>query len=310
MNLNMLLGACSQGLLFGLMAICILISFRFLSFADLTVEGSFTLGAAVAAQLIVSGGDPIMSTLIALGAGLLAGMTTAFSHTVLRIPPLLSGILTMTGVYSINLRIMGSANIPLLRGTDTLFIRMSGLLNSNEHIAGFLTGYIRNVSGILVGLIFLAIVIFILWWFFNTEIGYAVRATGNNEQMVKAQGVNTGSMKWIGLGIGNGCVALSGALVAQFGGFADVSMGIGVIVIGLASVIIGEVFFKDSNNHRIFYAVVLGSIIYRIIIAFVLSLGFNPNDFRLISAILLAIALSLPLIREKLNINLKKQLLG
>ena len=156
----------------------------------------------------------------------------------------------------------------------------------------------------------LAVLIIVLRLFFNTEIGYVLRATGDNEDMVKAQGVNTNRMKLLGLMIGNACIALSGALVFQFQGFADVGMGVGTIVIGLASVIIGEVIFNDKNNYRIFIAVVLGSILYRILIAIVLTLGINPHDFRLFSALILATALSVPLVRAKLNFNPRKQLWG
>ena len=300
MSLNMFLGAVGQGLLWGIMAIGVYITYRVLNYADLTAEASFTLGAAVAARLITMGShDPLASTLIAIFAGLCAGLITGILHTVLKIPPLLSGILSMTGLYSINLRVMGMANIPLLRGTETLMTRMGNLIGITD----------RNMSAILVGLVFVLIVIILLKLFFNTEIGYVLRATGDNEAMVKAQGVNTNRMKILGLMLGNACVALSGALVFQFQGFADIGMGVGTIVIGLASVIIGEVIFRVKNSHRGLVAVVLGSILYRLIIASVLVWGrIHPNDFRLISAMMLALALSMPLIREKLN--LKKILPG
>ena len=299
MSLNMLLSATSQGLLWGIMALGVLITYRILNYADLTAEGSFTLGAAVAARLITSGTfDPLTSTLIAIAAGVLAGAVTAFLHTVLHIPPLLSGILSMTGLYSINLRIMGMSNIPLARGTDTLMTWAGGLFGVTD----------RNLTAIIVGFTFVFIVMILLRLFFNTELGYALRATGDNEAMVKAQGISTNKMKLLGLMLGNACVALSGALVFQFQGFADLGMGVGTIVIGIASVIIGEVIFNDKNNYRIFIAVVLGSILYRIIIAFVLARGIHPNDFRLISAGMLALALSMPIIRKKLN--LKKILSG
>jgi len=300
----MFLGALSQGLLWGIMAIGVWITYRVLNYADLTAEGSFTLGAAVAARLITSGMyDPLTSTLIAMVAGILAGTITGFLHTVLRVPPLLSGILSMTGLYSINLRVMGMANIPLLRGTDTLMTWVTGLFYNIFSIQ-----LDRNGASIAVGSTFVFIVIFLLVLFFNTELGYVLRATGDNEAMVKAQGVNTKKMKILGLMLGNACVALSGALVFQFQGFADIGMGVGTIVIGLASVIIGEVIFNDKNSRYGLVAVVLGSILYRIIIAFVLGRGIHPNDFRLISAMMLALALSMPLIREKLN--LKKVLMG
>ena len=314
MSLNMFLGAVSQGLLWGVMAMGVWITYRVLNYADLTAEGSFTLGAAVAARLITSGAfDPLTSTLIAIVAGVLAGLITGFLHTVLGVPPLLSGILSMTGLYSVNLRVMGMANIPLMRGTETLMTQagdflatmvgllgMGGLVARISDVSGIAD---RNVNAIFVGLIFAMVVIFLLKLFFNTEIGYVLRATGDNEAMVKAQGVSTKKMKLLGLMLGNACVALSGALVFQFQGFADIGMGVGTIVIGLASVIIGEVIFNDKNSHRALIAVVLGSVLYRIIIAFVLGRGIHPNDFRLISAMMLALALAMPLIREKLNLK-------
>ena len=299
MGLNMFLGAISQGLLWGIMAMGVWITYRVLNYADLTAEGSFTLGAAVAARLITTGTfDPLTSTLIAMGAGVLAGLVTGLLHTMLKIPPLLSGILTMTALYSVNLRVMGISNIPLPRGTVTLMTNIGGFFGVTD----------RNTSAIIVGVIFVVIVITILRLFFNTEIGYVLRATGDNENMVKAQGVSTNRMKILGLMLGNACVSMSGALVFQFQGFADIGMGVGTIVIGLASVIIGEVIFRDKNNHRALIAVVLGSILYRIIIAFVLGRGIHPNDFRLISALMLAFALAMPMFREKLN--LRRVLLG
>ncbi|MCL2190671.1 MAG: ABC transporter permease [Treponema sp.] len=309
MSLNMLLNALSQGLLWGVMAIGVFITFRILNYADLTAEGSFTLGAAVAARLVTMGMDPLVGTLIAIAAGMCAGVVTGFLHTVLRIPPLLSGILAMTGLYSVNLRVMGTPNIPLLRGTETLITRTAALPPVNGLI-GWLGITERLGATIVLGLAVLAIVIVVLKLFFNTEIGYIVRATGDNEAMARAQGVNTRRMKVLGLLISNGCIALSGALVFQFQGFADLSMGIGVIVVALASVIIGEVIFNNKNDYRVFIAVVLGSVLYRILIAVVLTLGINPHDFRLFSALILATALSVPLIREKLNFDLKKLLWG
>jgi len=309
MSLNMLLNALSQGLLWGVMAIGVFITFRILNYADLTAEGSFTLGAGVAARLITMGMDPLTGTLIAIVAGMCAGVITGFLHTVLRIPPLLSGILAMTGLYSVNLRVMGTPNIPLLRGTETLITRVAALPPVNGLIT-WLGITERLGATIVLGLVVLTIVIMVLKLFFNTELGYVVRATGDNEAMAKAQGVNTRRMKVLGLLISNGCIALSGALVFQFQGFADLSMGIGVIVVALASVIIGEVIFNNKNNYRVFMAVVLGSILYRILIALVLTLGINPHDFRLFSALILATALSVPLIREKFNFDFKKLFWG
>jgi putative ABC transport system permease protein len=359
-----------MGLLWGIMAIGVYITYRVLHYADLTAEGSFTLGAAVAASFIVlNEGDPLLGTLLAVGAGVLAGFMTGFLHTVLKIPPLLSGILSMTALYSINLRVMqNNANIPIRRGMETVMSRMADVLYSNERsaiifvtvvfvlvifnlgmfyikgfrkkglafrvgipVGGAVAGVVyivvmmnervmqqiavwfpanERIASIYIGFIAVVVVIFLLKMFFNTEIGYALRATGDNENMVKAQGISTNRMKILGLVLGNACVALSGALVFQLQGFADINMGIGTIVIGLASVIIGEVIFSDKRSHRVFNAVVLGSILYRIIIAFVLNRDIHPNDLRLISAALLAIVLAIPMLRAKFNIDIKKLLRG
>ena len=297
-----ILQSINLGLLWSIMAIGVFITFRILNFADLTVEGSFVLGAVVAARLITGTNiDPLIATLIAALVGVAAGLITGFFHTVLKIPPLLSGILTMTGLFSINLRVMGMANISLGRGVTTLM----------DNVAAGLGGITPRNASIVVGAIFVFIVIIILRMFFNTELGYAIRATGDNEQMIKAQGVNTNRMKVFGLALGNACVALSGALVAQAQGFADVNMGVGTIVTGLAAVIIGEVFFRDKNNHRVFIAVVVGAVLFFIIRALVLSIPFmNANDFRGITAVVIAIALALPMFRDKFNIRLKKAVLG
>lgn len=218
---------------------------------------------------------------------MVAGFVTGFLNTKLKIPSLLSGILSMTGLYSINLRIMGKANLPLLK-QDTVISIVSDM------------GVETSTAVLIVGIISVLIVIAILWWFFGTEKGFAIRATGDNADMIRALGVNTNSMVILGLVISNGLIALSGGIMAQYNGYADVGMGTGTIVIGLASVIIGEVLFGHSSILRSLFAVVLGSILYRIIIAFVLSKGLVPTDLKLLSSVLLAVCLSLPLIKEKL----------
>ena len=219
-------------------------------------------------------------------AGALAGVVTGLLTTKLKIPPLLAGILTMIGLYSVNLHVMGKANVALLR-VDSVFTYAGVLGLSNE------------MAMLLVGLLGVLLVGVILYWFFGTEIGTAVRATGCNSQMARAQGVNTNSMIVLGLLISNALVALSGALVCQANGFADVGMGTGTIVIGLASVIIGEVLFGTRSFKNCLISVILGSIVYRLVIALVLQMGMPPNDLKLFTAILVAIALSMPLIREK-----------
>lgn len=281
-------GAASQGVLWGIMALGLYITFKVLDFADLTVDGSFALGGAVSAVLLVNGWNPFLSLLIAFLAGGISGVVTGLLHTKLEIPGILAGILTMIALYSINIRIMGQANTPLL-GVDTIMVKLEILL-----------GIDRTMSSLIVGVVFSVVIIMILYWFFGTELGSVIRATGNNERMVRAQGVNTDNMKIIGLMISNALVALSGAMVAQSQGYGDVGMGTGTIVIGLASIIIGEVIFgaRFSFWYRLM-SVVFGSIIYRIIIAVVLQLGLKSTDLKLLTAIIVALALALPVVKSK-----------
>ena len=277
--LDLLIPTISQGLLWSIMALGVYITFRVLDIADLTVEGSFPLGAAVAAAMIVEGSDPFVAIFVAAIAGMFAGIITGVLHTKLKIPALLAGILTMIALYSINLRVMGKANVSLLR-MDTVFTNMMdfGLSNVNAVLS------IGIISTVFFGIL--------IYWFFGTEIGAAIRATGFNQQMIRANGVNTDFTIILGL-------LLSNALVAQNNGFADVGMGVGTIVIGLASVIIGEVLFGTRSFKNCLISVILGSIIYRIVIAIVLQLGMPPNDLKLFTAILVAIALSMPLFKSK-----------
>lgn len=286
--LQIIIGAISLGLLWAVMTIGVYITFRILDFADLTVEGSIAMGASIAAQLIAMGVDPFLATLLSLLGGMLAGFVTGILHTKLRIPALLSGILTMIALYSINLRIMGKANISLLR-VRTVYTVFEGL------------GLGRTGAVIALGLICISLLVAVLYWFFGTEIGSAIRATGNNPNMVRAQGINTNTTKILGLIISNGLVALSGGLIAQSQSYADVQMGVGSIVIGLASVIIGEVLFGKKNFMSRLISLVFGSVTYRIIIAVVLKLGMPANDLKLFTAITVAIALSLPVIRKILR---------
>lgn len=288
--LDLVLSTVSQGLLWAIMALGVFLTFRVLDIADLSVEGSFPLGAAVAATLIDAGHSVWFAMLIALIAGCIGGTVTALLTTKLKIPALLSGILTMIGLYSVNLMIMGKANVPLLRA-ETVFTLTEDLF-----------GVSSVVATLIVGLIATTVVGVIMYWFFGTVLGTAIRATGCNPQMARAQGINTNVMVILGLLISNGLVALSGALVAQSNGFADVGMGTGTIVIGLASVIIGEVLFGTRSFKNWLISVVLGSVVYRAVIAIVLELGMPPNDLKLFTAVLVAIALSLPLIKNKFAI--------
>ena len=279
-------GAASQGILWGIMALGVFITFKVLDFPDLTVDGSFALGGAVGSVLVCMNIDPLIALLAAFVAGSLAGAVTALLHTKLKIPGILAGILTMIALYSVNIRIMGKANIPLL-GVTTLMSRVAEL-----------TGSGKTLSSLISGIAFSAAIIALLYWFFGTELGSVIRATGTNEYMIRAQGVNTENMKLIGLALANGLTALSGALVAQSQGYADVGMGVGAIVIGLASIIIGDVIF----GHRIAFwytlaGVVLGSITYRIIIALVLQLGMKSTDLKLLTACLVALSLAIPVVK-------------
>ena len=288
--LDLVLSTVSQGLLWAIMALGVFLTFRVLDIADLSVEGTFPLGAAVAATLIDAGHSVWFAMLIALIAGCIGGTVTALLTTKLKIPALLSGILTMIGLYSVNLMIMGKANVPLLRA-ETVFTLTEDLF-----------GVSSVVATLIVGLIATTVVGVIMYWFFGTVLGTAIRATGCNPQMARAQGINTNVMVILGLLISNGLVALSGALVARSNGFADVGMGTGTIVIGLASVIIGEVLFGTRSFKNWLISVVLGSVVYRAVIAIVLELGMPPNDLKLFTAVLVAIALSLPLIKNKFAI--------
>lgn len=288
--LDLVLSTVSQGLLWAIMALGVFLTFRVLDIADLSVEGTFPLGAAVAATLIDAGHSVWFAMLIALIAGCIGGTVTALLTTKLKIPALLSGILTMIGLYSVNLMIMGKANVPLLRA-ETVFTLTEDLF-----------GVSSVVATLIVGLIATTVVGVIMYWFFGTVLGTAIRATGCNPQMARAQGINTNVMVILGLLISNGLVALSGALVAQSNGFADVGMGTGTIVIGLASVIIGEVLFGTRSFKNWLISVVLGSVVYRAVIAIVLELGMPPNDLKLFTAVLVAIALSLPLNKNKFAI--------
>ena len=283
---ELIISTLAQGLLWSVMAMGVFITFRTLNIADLSVEGSFPLGGAVAAVLLAEKYNPAMAIAAAGLAGMLAGAVSGLLYTKLKIPALMAGILTMIALYSVNLRVMGKANLSLLN-TDTIFTSLECLKLS------------PNMTTFVAGLCIAVAIPLWLYWFFGTEIGMAIRATGNNPQMIRAMGVNTDDMFLLGLVLSNGLVAVSGALIAQDNGFADVGMGAGTIVIGLASVIIGEVVFGTRNFKNSLISVVLGSILYRIVIAVVLYLGMPPNDLKLFTAILVAIALSLPLVKAK-----------
>ena len=285
------LGALEQGLVYGIMVIGVYLTFRILDFPDLTVDGSLPLGAAISAVAITNGVNPYLSLLLAVAAGFAAGMVTAILNTKFKILHLLASILTMIALYSINIRIMSGPNIALM-GSPTIFDPLIGL-GIPAHLAGLI------VFG-LFGLMVMSLVI----WFLKTELGQAVLATGDNPQMITSLGVNTHFIIIIGVGLSNSLVALSGALVAQNQGAADVGMGIGTIIAGLASVIVGETIFGSSSVARAIIAALLGSIVYRLAIALALGLqiggfSFNPSDLNLITALLVIGALISPRIKAR-----------
>lgn len=285
------LGILEQGLIYGLMVMGVYITFRLLNFPDLTVDGCFTFGAAVATRMICEGYDPWLGTLLAIVAGVIAGLTTGFLSTKLKIAPLLAGILVMIGLYSINLRVMGGKSMLSLLRMDTIFADVRRM------------GISQELAVVTLGLAVILIAGYLLYMFLQTEIGMALRATGDNEQMIRSLGVNTDTMKILGLAVSNGLVGLSGALVAQYQSFCDVGMGISMIVVGLASVIIGEVVIGKGTLMRALIAVAVGSIIYRAVIAIVMRMGLPATDLKLFTAVLVVVAISWPLIREKLNIR-------
>ncbi len=283
-----LYSALAQGTLWGIMALGVYITFRILDIADLSCDGTFALGGCISAVFITRGVDPFLTLLMALAAGMIAGAVTGILHTRLMIPAILAGILTMIALWSVNIRIMGGPNISLL-GEDTVFTKIIYSL-----------GLDQTLATLVVGLVIGIIVIAALYWFFGTEIGSAVRATGNNEFMVRALGGNTDTAKVLGLVISNGLISLSGALVAQNQGYGDIKMGTGSIVIGLASIVIGEVIFgKRFNFAYILASLIGGSIVYRMIISLVLHFGLSTDDMKLFTAIIVAIALGIPALKAK-----------
>lgn len=283
----LVLGMLEQGALAGFLGLGVLISFRFFRFPDLTAEGSYPLGGAVAASLLVAGSGPVVATFAAVIAGVIAGMTTALIHTKLRINNIVAGIIVMTALYTVNLRVMGRANISLLL-VQTLFDQVTSALDASE-----------TAVTVVLTLVLLALTGAVLAWFMHTDLGLAVRATGENEAMIRSLGVDTDRTKLIGLGLSNGAIALSGALVAQDHGFADIGMGIGILVTGAAAVMIGEALFGDGSIERWVVATVVGVLIYQFLVVLALRVGLAPVDLKLITAVLLLLALVLPRLRAK-----------
>ena len=303
--MTLVIGALTIGLILSVLALGIYISFRIFDFPDITAEGSITLGAAVAATLLVSGVNPLAATAAAFCAGMAAGALTGVLHTKFKINGLLSGILVMTALYSVNLHVMGKSNIPLLSSTtlgnyaEEAALAL-GMTAANVRILGWEVS-VRDVS-ILVG-VFVAIVMagVALDRFFRTHLGTAMRATGDNPQMIRALGVNVSAMMILGLAVSNGLVAMSGAMLAQYQGFADVQMGIGMLVWGLASVIIGEALVGVRSLGLSIVGTVMGSVLFRLLVAIALRWGLDPNDLKLITALFVFGALVLPTLLEKLR---------
>lgn len=290
-------GAVSQGILWGIMVLGVFITFRLLDIPDMTVDGSFALGGSVVAVLVVNMGvNPALALLAGTLAGALAGAVTGLLTTVFEIPAILAGILTQISLWSINLRIMGKSNTPLL-ANDTVFSLIADA-----------TGLPQSTVAMIVGAVLVVLVVLALYWFFGTEIGSALRATGNNESMIRALGQNTNSTKMIALVLANALVGLSGGLICQSQKYADIGMGTGAIVIGLAAIVIGEVLGRlvpgglTKFGARL-VAAVLGSIVYFLIRAVVLQLGMDANDMKLLSAIIVAVALCVPVLWERYKLR-------
>jgi putative ABC transport system permease protein len=296
--MNLLIGTFTIGFILSLLALGVFISFRIFAFPDITADGSITLGAAVAATLMVRGVSPLLASLAGFVAGMIAGATTGTLFTRFKINPLLSGILVMTALYSINLHIMGKSNVPLLTVTT--------LATQSERVGAELMGgatsfnlagwdvSVRDASVLVAVALVVALTGVLLYLFFRTNLGMAMRATGDNVQMIRALGVNDANMVIFGVAISNGFVALSGALLAQYQGFADVGMGIGMVVWGLASVIIGEALVGTNQLGLTIVGAVMGSVLFRLLVAVALRWGLSPNDLKLITAVFVFFALVIP----------------
>ena len=295
--------AIAQGMLWAMLALGVYITFRLLDFADLTCEGSFAMGACISAVMTVTYHmNPFISLIFGFLGGAIAGTVTGLLNTKLKIPPILAGILSMISLYSINLRIMSDkANLPINvreEGVESMVTLVQKLLPESIRTMSQTT----TVIAACIGVIFCVLSVAVLYWFFGTELGSAIRATGNNEKMIRALGVNTDHMKLVALALSNGFIALSGSLVAQNQKVADVGSGTGAIVIGLASIVIGEVLFAKATSFKWrLTGIIVGSIVYRMIVAIVLQLGMRSSDLKLLTAILVAVALSVPRLLQVKN---------
>lgn len=303
--MTLLISSFTIGLILSLLAFGVLITFRIFQFPDITAEGSITFGASIAAILIVSGLPPLLASLIAFFGGMLAGITTGLIHTRFKINGLLSGILVTTALYSVNLHVMGRSNIPLLFETT--------LTTQTEKIGKWILGNVdkitllgwdvttKDLSNLVFSFLLICMVGLLIYVFFRTNLGTAMRAAGDNPDMIRALGVHEGNMIIIGLALSNGLIALAGALLAQYQGFADVQMGIGMLVWGLASVIIGEALVGSMQLGYKLIGAVMGSLLFRLLVAVALRWGLNPNDLKLITAVFVFIALILPGVLRKMD---------
>jgi len=305
--MTLLIGATTIGLILALLALGVYLSFRIFNFPGITADGSITLGAAVTATLLVHHVSPALATLAGFGAGVLAGMATGLLHTKFKINSLLSGILVMTALYSVNLHVMGKSNVPLLNET-TLASQAEGLgmkwlhlgVDAELQVFGWTVG-LRDAATLVAMLLLVAGLGLLLYLFFRTNLGTAMRATGDNPQMIRALGVSVDFIIILGLALSNGLIALAGSLLAQYQGFADVQMGIGMVVWGLASVIIGEALVGSSRIGLLITGAVIGSMLFRLLVAIALRWGLNPNDLKLITAGFVFVALVAPSLLRKLK---------
>ncbi|MDB5341501.1 MAG: inner-rane translocator [Planctomycetaceae bacterium] len=292
--MTLLVGSFTMGLILSLLALGVLISFRVLSFRDLTVDGSITLGGSVAAILLASGWNPWLATLMAFFAGAIAGTTTGILATRFQINGLLAGILVMTGLYSVNLRVMGKSNLPLMKESTLVTFAQSFASSEAKWSFGRWEVSVQDICVVVMVAGLISSVALLMYAFFRTNLGLAMRAAGDNDQMIRALGVEVGWMMTFGLALSNALVALAGALLVQYQGFADVQMGIGMVVWGFASVIIGESLVGSRQIGLLLVGAVMGSILFRLLVAIALRWGLNPNDLKLVTAVFVFAALVLP----------------
>jgi putative tryptophan/tyrosine transport system permease protein len=311
----LLIGSLTVGLILAIMAMGVYITFRIHNFPDITMEGSFVFGAAVAATLIAMGVNPWIAATIAFASGMVAGLITGVLHTVFKFNGLLSGILVMTALYSVNLRVMDRSNLPLPRDSETQFTQVTRILSklsgkAPDDLIEFI-GYsisLSDASAVLFSFTLASLIAILIYAFLKTNLGTAMRARGDNEQMIRALGVNSGFMLVLGLMVSNGLIGFSGALFAQYQTFADVQMGLGMLVWGLASVIIGEALVRTNSLGYALIGCLMGAVLFRLLVALALRFGLNPNDLKLITAVFVFIALALPGLLQKMHTSTAKRL--